>query len=378
MIFMILLTSLNKELRYVKYFLPLVSGFIFLANWKHVDNRYSKVSKIIIQYFLFYLVLSFQTFFVILSKNDFHIRVISNISFIFIPIITIFFISKFYNSELLSNEFYLKKIFLYLVCFFIISKITLLKSIVSSLNFNSLLSSLYSSSFQGESTLAFVFGLFTIFFLVKKEKKFFYISLLFSLISFKRIVLIALVLIIILFPLIKVIWKKYNVTYNKKAKIIIPILLVIINFSLVHFYRNFAYGEFDQTITEITGKSANFLSMGRQYFFRTLFDHYGGTPWLGIGIGRLDEFLHTEIIVINNLHSDILKNYFEFGVISFAFWLFFIYYISIFSIEVFLLTIYMNIVFITDNVFIYFTVLFFYYLFIVICYGKYIYSVKNN
>jgi predicted membrane protein len=87
---------------------------------------------------------------------------------------------------------------------------------------------------------------------------------------------------------------------------------------------------------------------------------------MGDGIGFVTKTI-SDIVGMNyNFHSDILKNFLEFGPVVFCLWVYFLYKINARNLKTLLYVIYTNVLFITDNVFIYFDVFFLFYFFITI------------
>jgi len=107
--------------------------------------------------------------------------------------------------------------------------------------------------------------------------------------------------------------------------------------------------------------------MGRKSIYENLFSRDEGN-WVkfffGNGLGtsyvETTNFLEKE----ENLHSDVLKLFFDTGLLGLVIWIVFIYKLGFINKIAFLLTIYLNILYITDNVLIYYDTMIVYYLMI--------------
>lgn len=210
-----------------------------------------------------------------------------------------------------------------------------------------------------ETTMAFPMGMFVIFFSYYNKKALFWTSLIFTLLSSKRIVILALILIYIinrLTPSIR--------SLNKQAVILIA---VIINLIFVYIIIQFSLSKYDPFIEQYLGLSADYISMGRKSIYENLFSRDEGN-WVkfffGNGLGtsyvETTNFLEKE----ENLHSDVLKLFFDTGLLGLVIWIVFIYKLGFINKIAFLLTIYLNILYLTDNVLIYYDTMIVYYLMI--------------
>jgi hypothetical protein len=101
--------------------------------------------------------------------------------------------------------------------------------------------------------------------------------------------------------------------------------------------------------------------MGRARLFSLLADRLPETPVLGAGLGRITHVLTTEGAWLTNTHSDVLKHYIELGPAMFAAWIGCFYWASRRR-GTLALAVLMNVLFLSDNVSIYFDVMFPFYL----------------
>lgn len=349
-------------LRYVKYLLPAVLGVYSLQKSNPVSPAGAAAIHYLKKYVWLYAGIIFISFEVSLMGNNSMNRFIANAVFILTPLLTALFCFKYYNGSHLSV---MKKLFWVAVVVYIISYNSVLTNITAFFSKQFFVYAFLHSEFSGESTLAFTFGLFYLYFFINKDKKYMLLSILFSLLGFKRIVLGALIILTVTYPLIK----KFYFTF-KKRPILVSASAVGVNLFLMFLIYNTIQGNYDQLIQEISGLSVNHFTQGRQALYDIVFTKYGAISWLGEGIGNLDILIENHFGLVINPHSDLLKNYFEFGIILFCIWIFCLYFFNLFCYEMLTLVIYMNILFLTDNVFIYFKDLLLFYLIAGILYSK--------
>lgn len=108
-------------------------------------------------------------------------------------------------------------------------------------------------------------------------------------------------------------------------------------------------------------QSADAVLMGRARLFALLADRLPESPVLGVGLGRITHVLSAEGAWLTNTHSDVLKHYMEVGPLMFAGWIGCFYWLSRRR-GTLALTVFMNVLFLSDNVSIYFDVMFPFYL----------------
>ena len=186
----------------------------------------------------------------------------------------------------------------------------------------------------------FLFGLFSIYFLNRKQYFFFFLNFVFSIISGKRIVIIAILLIIII------------LMNPKKIRNIIlsPITVVMCSLTYVLFSFLLSSNFFDDLIFDFTGFSTSFLTMGRSSFYATLFNyfHFDALQILfGNGFGTASRL--SLDLTDNLVHNDHLKLFLEVGLIGL---IIFIYLLVKYSKNKYL-AIYFITIMLTDNVIVY-------------------------
>jgi hypothetical protein len=135
-----------------------------------------------------------------------------------------------------------------------------------------------------------------------------------------------------------------------------------LNIILLTILYAFINGDFTKLIYKNTGISVNQFSQGRFQIYNDIINHFSDKIWTGSSLGYTNIYLSTKYVEISFLHSDILKLIIEFGVISFLIWLIYFMYINISNYKSVPIVLFINILFLTDNVFIYFDTLFIFYL----------------
>lgn len=198
----------------------------------------------------------------------------------------------------------------------------------------------------------FLFGLFAIFFFQKKKYLYVAANILFLVFSLKRIVLFGVIIVIIVLVF------KLN---KKKGFARLLILgnftwLFVSYFICTDFFYDLCINTFGLPPAAITlGRSTRFEIVWDYYFHHSLVGFLFG---IGPGMGR---------ILIQNaydgiplqLHNDILKVFFDFGIVVFSAFIFMLYRVKPVLIP---LVLFMNFLFLTDNTLIYEPVLFLYFL----------------
>ncbi len=205
-----------------------------------------------------------------------------------------------------------------------------------------------------ETVYCYIFAMFSIVYFLNKRIFFFLVNLIVMLLAFKRISLVAMLIITILILLPRKIRKFF----------LSPFLLTFMNLLIFFLIILFARGTFGLLIEDIFGVSANVLSMGRENIYKTVITHIGNDLNLlkiflgnGFGYATFIAIEHTGYL----LHSDILKIFLENGLV-FSLFFFFIFYKVLENDLNRIIALYFNLILITENVIIYSHVLFFYFL----------------
>lgn len=210
-----------------------------------------------------------------------------------------------------------------------------------------------SSLFFGESHLAFIFGIYTLFFLYKKNYKLFILALVFTILANKRIALFALIICSLIIIFMKVLKNSNKVRLMSG----INIVTVLTMYMYVYMCSN---GMISQLL-----QSNGIVSQGRIDVWNMFVQDYEFSPlYKGQGIGYVtDKLDNLNISSFSLIHNDVLSAYIELGFLGFGIWvishLFIVAYIKKKSANynnaffINLLYIYTFIIYFTDNASIY-------------------------
>lgn len=205
--------------------------------------------------------------------------------------------------------------------------------------------SLLNSESSLESTIAFSFGTISAYFFISKQNIKAFVFAVFTLLALKRIALIALIVVFIATIL------PARLTQHLTR----PWLVTILALATLPMAILFAYSYFDSIIMDVFGVSANKLAMGRQDLWYKLLTNVDYNFWrfllYGVGSsGSLDavQSAYKSVVLI---HNDILALYLDYGLV---FVIFFLYSLcNHHSQQKCLMSGYLLILFLTDNVLVY-------------------------
>ncbi len=353
----ILLENFYEPLRYLKYILTFILLFLYFFIKKAPIK--SVYSSYLLTFFIFYLLIIFYLFIKVLIFDEYSNRFLANTALILFPLISIIMLVPFFKEEDIGGYVRIAFYFAAVVFVFLVSK----NLFVIILDFSKFKKAVFSSEIVTENQLAFIFGLFLFYFIVEKKSKMHIIlCAIMFVVSFKRIAIVAFAVSFVLYYLSTSVFK----FRAEKNKLLITLLALLINFLFIQIVFVIVSGGLDIQIEKYTNLSANQFLMGRQNFYKTVLDVTGNISWGGVGLGSVDQILFEKFKQPWNLHSDILKNYFQFGVIIFFLWIALLYLKTSFSNKSLSLLIYFNVLMLTDNIFIYFDFMFFFYLFVLI------------
>ncbi len=180
----------------------------------------------------------------------------------------------------------------------------------------------------------------------------FVLNAIFLFLSFKKIAFIGLVLVFLIWCLPK-----------RRQKMVVNLPVIIsVNILALMLIILFSRGTFDELIMNIFDMSANALSMGRQTLYANvsyeITRDLGSFFFMGMGLGTTYSFVAEYGAA--NLHSDMLKIFSELGFLVFIAFICLLYRVA--TPESKLLAMYLNIIFLSDNILIYVSVMFFYFL----------------
>jgi hypothetical protein len=213
---------------------------------------------------------------------------------------------------------------------------------------------LIQSTAASESVRAFSFGVLAVFFLARRHLPGAVLSVLLALVAGKRIVVLGLLAalpLVFLAPSLE----------RPRRRALVTLVAVALNIATAMSLRNLDDWGIADRIQEVTLQSADVVLMGRAKLYALLADRLPATPVVGAGLGRITHVLEAESAWLTNTHSDVLKHFIELGPVMFAGWIGCFYWTSRRK-STLALTVFMNVLFLSDNVSIYFDVMFPFYL----------------
>jgi len=330
------LSSKIDGLQYLKY-LPLGIALLFLGYSK---GKILKISRVRLEYCIPFALIVISSLLRPFQYNE----------FVFYS--SLFIISGFF-FWLIPFEFVIKLKLINVSLFlgFFIAIIT--QDVNLDFSFGALIRSETSS--LESNMLPFLFGLFTIFWLIEKNNKWTIVNLIFVILSFKRIVFLGVLACFI----------TYFLPQKIKKILFKPYLFVIVNLLFVGITYYISTEHFFDLTRELLGISAGHFTAGRSTFVRLVFPTIENNPLsliIGNGQDYLKILLTEKLGYFQHFHNDIFKLLIEHGVVVFMFFFWFLYKIPK---ELILLSIFFNICMATDNVLIYTPVVF---CFAMLCY----------
>jgi hypothetical protein len=340
-----LVAMIFPSLRYIRYFLPLLPVMMF-SEYK----RKLAVDRSIINYFLtfliFYLLVIGYLLIVNLINWDISQRFFPNAVFILAPLTFVIFILPFFNPDKIG--LYVKSMFFMSVLIYLSEVGFNITDVVSTIK--SIATAHMPSEVATESELGFVFGFFVLYFFLQKSSKLYLImSLLFFIISFKRIVIAGVLISLMAYLILKI----FRIDV-KRHKVKLTLIALAVNLTIIYGAQLLVSGTFDQHVLEYTGLSSDAFLLGRKTFYTEVFEKFGSYNLAGLGLGKVDDALFSQLGYPMNLHSELIKNYLEFGLIMFLIWMALLIYKNLFSNKAIVFLIYFNLLIVTDNIFIYF------------------------
>lgn len=295
-------------------------------------------------------------YFVIKKKYYFHKQVI--------PLLLILFVSLF-NLLSITGDGWKDYFFIFctIVPFFVLSRKDILSidivrlnflvfftfTIKVALNFQSIrfFDISKSSALFEDHIFGFIFGFFIIYFFPRKKWLLVIINSIFLFITLKRIVLLGLIIVTVFY-------------FTRKLKYINVTSAIILNLVTVYFLIMFGAGEFDDVLISTVEQGSSEFSQGRSYLYDEVLTYLNNSDFFKIlltGKGLGTTYDYTLLGTPVNLHSDLLKLFVELGALSYAYFIYFLYKVNKTCLQY---TIYINTVFISDNILIYLPVMFIY------------------
>lgn len=228
---------------------------------------------------------------------------------------------------------------------FVISQLAIIPNLYIDFSLSAFFKS--ATSTVETNTPNFIFALFFIYHLFKGNKFYAVLNFCCIIIFFKRIIVIAVLICIILYVVHRIYGQKKTVKIN-------PLLFVTANFLYLYITIAFANGNFNKMLHQLTGISVGELSMGRNTLYKLVGNDFVHSDLFNIvfghGTASCSNFLMR--YRIGDLHNDILKLAYEQGIVVFSLFIYLLYKHAKtwFGLS---LTIMMNIFFLTDNTLIY-------------------------
>lgn len=214
---------------------------------------------------------------------------------------------------------------------------------------------LLTSTSATESSAAFVFGLFTLYYLFTGRRNRASCAALFMLLGFKRIAMLATLMCALLCVLVPALRAEPPRRWRT-----IAFVALLVNAIVLAVLYQLSIGELDEVISAQTGMSSNWLTMGRASLYAEIFGAFDIT-WSGSGLGAITSHFVATRVEPQNAHSDVIKYTVEAGPLLAAAWLWGFYRLASGAAAALLLAVYTNILFATDNVSIYFGFMFVFY-----------------
>jgi len=342
----LILYSFDSAIKYTVYVIPFILLVIFvqykILNISKIksysDNKERISSKLL---FFISILLLYNLLLLTLSEFEFLYRYIQETIFLITPLSFLIVIALLYKKGI--NNSYSVSIILLIVY--------ILTYVIFVINHDDIFSifiikikSFITSEFPGESIFSFSFGLLSVYYFIRKKYNLFIVSYYFTIVSGKRIAILAVLLVIVIHFILM------HISINKKKYIKYLALAVNMLLPLLIYYL--ANGFFDDIFYNLTGMTVNQITLGRQYLYSQVFEDVNISIF-GYGLGYTSYYLQYNSMHLNNLHSDILKYFLEFGVLIFPIVVFYIYKIFEKYNNALLLIIFTNIILFTDNITIY-------------------------
>jgi len=338
-------TSMEHSGRYLKYLIFPVVGISLLFDKQFV------IKKFLLNNFTLYLSLIFCNFLVMIFRGQSNTRFFEEVFLLLIPILTVLVITGSKETDIRKtiDVFFTAYILSFIMFFWkeLLDVVGLLSSFFEAFKL---------SEFPTESWLAFPLGLFSIYYFFEKRKIYFSVSFLFFLLTFKRIAIIAFFIAIL-------VWFIYSKIVRIKFSPMGTLgYFVGLNIGFIGLIYLFISDFFTHFVKTHTGISINHFTQGRFVVYKDVINRFSEHLWTGSSLGSIHLYLENKYEDYHFLHSDIFKVLIELGIILFIVWLIFFIMINIKGKRSVFLILFLNILFISDNVFIYFDTLFVFYL----------------
>lgn len=334
----------SSPIRYLKYLIPII--FLFFVRF---NSKFRK-SPILTKNLNLYLVLIGFNFFISLLKFNITFRFFEEAALILIPIITVIILVSYINrpiQEIINAVFYSYAVVFVITNFHVLFSVNFFAQFADALK---------TSELATESWLAFPLGLFVIYFAQNRDWRKLALASVLFLLAFKRISIAGVLAALFLYWVINRNGVKTKKLFN------VYVWFLVLNIALLLVLYNFISGNFNEIITTYTGISPNWFTQGRLSVYSETLAHFSDNFLFGSSLGSTNIFLNNTFENISFLHSDILKIIIELGFLSYIVWVLYFFKINLVNHKAIPILIYVNILFLSDNVFIYFDTLLVFYL----------------
>ena len=211
---------------------------------------------------------------------------------------------------------------------------------------------LLTSDSVSESSASFVFGLVALYWLFTRRRGRALAAAVLMVVSFKRSAMLGAVVCGALWGLIRV----TRIDLRRSWKVV-AVIAILANAIILLALRELSVGNLDDVIARYTGLSADWFTMGREEIYASIFSRFD-LGWIGHGLGAVTSHLEAVDATAINAHSDVIKYAVEAGPVLSIAWLWGFYRLARGCAASMLLALYTNIVFVSDNVSIYFVYMF--------------------
>lgn len=346
------LESADEGLRYVKYGLPFVAAMLVAGFGPPVTG----VGAAIRQHFGELLGVVAATLAVALvyglARGSVNERFAEEAYFLLAPLVLGYLVLPYLDPARIDT--YARAAFVVVLCAYLAEsggELLALARTPSGFVTNFLL-----STGGAESGTSFVFGLFVIHFAANRRWRWTAVAFLFTVLSFKRIAVLGAIV-----GVIAIVAARATGFDPARHRRPVAVAGVVANAVVLLVLYLLSRGVLDDLVLDYTGLPANWVTMGRAGMYSAMFDH-GGITIAGRGLGDLTTFLYASGYDVGNAHSDVIKYVLELGPVLSTVLMYRFYRSSARALDLLVLLGFLNVVFITDNVSIYFRVMFVFYL----------------
>ena len=353
---------LETSLRLVVYALPVLLGGLYLIRrFQHrpiATESTALIKSYFLPLFILYAGLAGLSLIVLVLNHQLSLRYIEELLFIFVPLIASAMLLLLYDK---SNNQHWVRILFWGIClaFLVETRFQLLRGIDDVVFAVMRAGFLESTGIRTESVLAFSFGLFALIFIQKRDYTHMVIALLMFVIAYKRVAILGLGITIVAAPILNILFR-----YNSFRRYL-PYIAALANLVFAMMIVLVGSGSFDGVITNSLAIDPDELTLGRRELYEDIINRFDirpdNLPIVGYGLGSITNYLESEGSNLVNPHSDILKNMIEFGMIGFSIWFIVLYNRQLRTFTGLMLMIYVNLIWMSDNVSIYFEVMFLFY-----------------